>query len=335
MKTPVRIAVTGAAGHINYSLLFRIASGELFGSEQPVILNLLEIPQAMQNLQGLVMELEDCAYPMLYSIHPTDDPNEAFRDVDYAFLIGARPRGPGMKRSDLLDANAEIFAIQGQALNQHAHRNVKVLVCGNPANTNCLVAMANAPDLNPKNFSAMTRLDHNRAISMLAKQCGVLTSDIKCMTVWGNHSCTQYPDIYHAKVKGKPAVHLIDEQWVIETFIPTIQFRGAEIIKIRGQSSAASAANAAIDHMRSWVYGTAHGNWVSMAVLAEGNYGISKDLIFSYPVTCKNGDYTIVQDLEINQISSDRLKLSEKELLEERKQVKGLLNSARSNIKRI
>ena len=325
MKTPVRIAVTGAAGQINYSLLFRIASGELFGPDQPIILHLLEIPQAMQHLQAIVMELEDCAYPLLFAIQLSDDPNEAFRDVDYAFLIGARPRGPGMKRADLLDANAQIFATQARALNQYAHRNVKVLVCGNPANTNCLVAIANAPDLNPGNFSAMTRLDHNRAISMLAKQCGVLTSDIKCMTVWGNHSCTQYPDVYHAKVKGKPAIQLIDEQWVTETFIPTIQFRGAEIIKIRGQSSAASAANAAIDHMRTWVNGTGHGDWVSMAVQTDGHYGISKGLVFSYPVICQNGDYEIVQNLEINKISRQRLKQSEKELLEERKQVKNLL----------
>ncbi|HFD12238.1 MAG TPA: malate dehydrogenase [Crenotrichaceae bacterium] len=327
MKTPVRIAVTGAAGQINYSLLFRIASGELFGPKQPVILHLLEIPQAMDHLQGIVMELEDCAYPLLYAIHPTHDPNVAFRDVDYAFLIGARPRGPGMKRADLLDANAQIFATQGQALNQHAHRNVKVLICGNPANTNCLVAIANAPELDSKNFTAMTRLDHNRAISMLAHQCGVLTSDIKCMTVWGNHSCTQYPDVYHAKVKGKPAIQLIDEQWVIDTFVPTIQFRGAEIIKIRGQSSAASAANAAIDHMQTWVNGTAHGDWASMAVPSDGIYGISKDLVFSFPVTCKNGGYEIVPDLEINKISNERLKLSEKELQEERKQIKNLLRN--------
>ncbi len=325
MKTPVRIAVTGAAGQINYSLLFRIASGELFGPSQPVILHLLEIPHAMQQLHGVVMELEDCAYPLLYEILPTHDPLEAFRDVDYAFLIGARPRGPGMKRSDLLDVNAQIFASQGKALNQVAHRNVKVLVCGNPANTNCLVSIANAPDLDSKNFSAMTQLDHNRAINMLAKQCGVLTSDIKCMTVWGNHSCTQYPDVYHAKVKGQAAIHLVDEQWVIDDFIPTIQFRGAEVIKSRGQSSAASAANAALKHMQTWVNGTAHGDWVSMAIPSDGSYGISKDLIYSFPVTCHSGIYEIVQDLEINPISRERMKLSENELNEEKKQLKNLL----------
>jgi malate dehydrogenase len=327
MKTPVRIAVTGAAGQINYSLLFRIASGELFGSNQPVILHLLEIPHAMQQLQGVVMELEDCAYPLLYGVNPTHDPVEAFRDVDYAFLIGARPRGPGMKRADLLEVNAQIFATQGQALNQVAHRNVKVLVCGNPANTNCLVAITNAPDLDSNNFSAMTQLDHNRAINMLAKQCGVLTSDVKCMTVWGNHSCTQYPDVYHAKVKGQPAIQLIDEQWVLDDFIPTIQFRGAEVIKIRGQSSAASAANAALQHMQTWVNGTAHGDWVSMAIPSDGSYGVSKGLIYSYPVTCQKGAYEIVQDLEINAVSRERIKLSEQELLEEKKQLKSLLTA--------
>lgn len=325
MKTPVRIAVTGAAGQINYSLLFRIASGELFGPSQPVILHLLEIPQAMQQLHGVVMELEDCAYPLLYDIHPTHNPLEAFRDVDYAFLIGARPRGPGMKRSDLLDVNAQIFAAQGKALNQVAHRNVKVLVCGNPANTNCLVTIANAPDLDNKNFSAMTQLDHNRAINMLAKQCGVLTSDIKCMTVWGNHSCTQYPDVYHAKVKGQPAIQLVDQQWVVDEFIPTVQFRGVEVIKSRGQSSAASAANAALEHMQTWVNGTTHGDWTSMAIPSDGSYGISKDLIYSYPVTCQSGVYEIVQDLEINPISRERMKLSEDELIEEKKQLKKLL----------
>jgi malate dehydrogenase len=324
MKTPVRIAVTGAAGQITYSLLFRIASGELFGADQPVILHLLEIPHAMLHLEGVVMELEDCAYSLLYEIKPTFDPIEAFRDVDYAFLIGARPRGPGMKRGDLLEANAQIFATQGQALNQVAHRNVKVLVCGNPANTNCMVAMSNAPDLDSKNFSAMTQLDHNRAINMLAKQCGVLTSDIKCMTVWGNHSCTQYPDVYHAKVKGQPAIQLIDEQWVVDDFIPTIQFRGAEVIKIRGQSSAASAANAALKHMQTWINGTAHGDWASMAIPSDGSYGISKGLVYSYPVTCQNGDYQIVEGLDINAISRERIKLSEQELLEEKKQLKSL-----------
>ena len=325
MKTPVRIAVTGAAGQINYSLLFRISSGELFGPEQPVILQLLEIPQAMQHLEGVVMELEDCAYPLLYEINITDDPTVAFRDVDYAFLVGAQPRGPGMQRSDLLEVNAQIFTAQGQALNQVAHRNVKVLVLGNPANTNCMIAKAHAPDLDSKNFSAMTRLDHNRAISQLARQCGVLAADIKCITIWGNHSSTQYPDIYHTKVKGQLATQLVDEHWLLEDFIPAIQLRGAEVIKARGSSSAASAANAAIEQMRSWVNGTAHGDWVSMAIPSDGSYGITKGLIYSYPVTCQNGNYSIVQDLEINKISRERMKISEKELLEEKKQIKNLL----------
>jgi malate dehydrogenase len=326
MKTPVRIAVTGAAGQINYSLLFRISSGELFGPDQPIILHLLEIPQAMQHLEGVVMELEDCAYPLLYGTNLTDDPIVAFRDVDYAFLVGAHPRGPGMKRSDLLEVNAQIFTAQGQALNQVAHRNVKVLVLGNPANTNCMIAMAHAPDLDSKNFSAMTRLDHNRAISMLAKQCGVLASDIKCMTVWGNHSCTQYPDIYHAKVKGQLATQLVDEQWLLEDFIPAIQFRGAEVIAARGSSSAASAANAAIEQMRTWVSGTAHGDWVSMAIPSDGSYGITNGLIYSYPVVCQNGDYAIVQDLSINTISREHMKNSEKELIEEKKQDNSMMS---------
>ncbi|MCH9697951.1 MAG: malate dehydrogenase [Gammaproteobacteria bacterium] len=325
MKTPVKIAVTGAAGQISYSLLFRIASGELFGNDQPVILQLLEIPQALDNLQGIVMELEDCAYPLLDSISTSDEPNIAFQDVDYAFLIGARPRGPGMQRSDLIGTNAQIFAEQGQALNRVAHRNVKVLVCGNPANSNCMVTIANAPDIDPANFSAMTRLDHNRAVGMLARQCGVSASDVKHITVWGNHSNTQYPDLFHAKVKGQAATRLIDEHWMSDTFVPTIQNRGAEIIKIRGLSSAASAANAAIDHMKTWKNGTPHGDWVSMAVPSDGSYGITKGLVFSYPVTCQNGNYAIVQDLEINKFSLEMLKTSEAELLDEKKQVKNLL----------
>ncbi|MEE9345900.1 MAG: malate dehydrogenase [Methylococcales bacterium] len=325
MKTPVRIAVTGAAGQISYALLFRIASGELFGPDQPVVLHLLEIPQAMPHLQGVVMELDDCAYPLLYDIKSTHDPIQAFRDVDYVFLIGARPRSAGMQRSDLLEINAQIFVTQAQALNQVAHRNVKVLVLGNPANTNCLVAIANAPELDSKNFSAMTRLDHNRAINMLAKQCGVLSSDIKCMTIWGNHSSTQYPDIYHAKVKGQPANQLVNEHWVLDDLIPTVQFRGAEVIKARGQSSAASAANAAIEQMQTWVNGTPHGDWVSMAIPSDGDYGISKGLIYSYPVICQNGNYTVVQDLEINAVSREYMKISENELIDEKKQIKNLL----------
>ncbi|WP_020563173.1 malate dehydrogenase [Methylosarcina fibrata] len=325
MKTPVHIAVTGAAGQISYSLLFRLASGSLLGPEQPIVLHLLEIPAAMNSLRGVVMELQDCASPLLYRVETTDDPRIAFKNVDYAFLVGARPRSEGMERKDLLEVNAEIFSVQGKALNEVASRDVKVLVTGNPANTNALIALKNAPDLNPDNFSSMTRLDHNRAISQLAEKCGVLPTDIKNMTIWGNHSTTQYPDLHHAKVKGQDALSLVDRGWFVNDFIPTVQQRGAAVIKARGLSSAASAANAAIDQMRAWALGTPEGDWVSMGVLSDGTYGIEKDLIYSFPVTVTNGEVNIVKGLNINEFSMQRMRLSETELKEERDAVRHLL----------
>jgi malate dehydrogenase len=324
MKTPVHIAVTGAAGQISYSLLFRLASGSLLGPEQPIVLHLLEIPPALATLQGVVMELKDCAYPLLRSVVITDDPKVAFQDVDYAFLVGARPRGAGMERKDLLEVNAAIFSAQGKALNEVAHRHVKVLVTGNPANTNALIALKNAPDLNPVNFSAMTRLDHNRAISLLAEKCGVLSTDIKNMTIWGNHSTTQYPDLHHVKVKERDALDLVDNDWFVNDFIPTVQQRGAAIIKARGQSSAASAANAAIEQMKSWALGTEEDDWVSMALYSDGSYGIEPGLVFSYPVTVINGEMAIVKDLPMNEFSQARLRATEAELKEERDAVRHL-----------
>lgn len=324
MKTPVHIAVTGAAGQISYSLLFRLVAGSLLGPDQPIVLHLLEIPSAMNTLKGVVMELKDCASPLLYRVEITDDPITAFRNVDYAFLVGARPRGPGMERKDLLATNAEIFAVQGKALNAVANRNVKVLVTGNPANTNALITIKNAPDLNPENFSAMTRLDHNRAISQLAEKCGVLTTDIKNMIIWGNHSTTQYPDLHHAKVKGQDALSLVDEDWFINEFIPTVQQRGAVVIQARGQSSAASAANAAIDQMRNWILGTREGDWVSMGRLSDGSYGVSRDIVYSFPVTVVDGKVSIVKGLDINEFSRQRMKLTEDELKDEREAVRHL-----------
>ena len=324
MKTPVHIAVTGAAGQISYSLLFRLAAGSLLGPDQPIVLHLLEITPAMNALQGVVRELNDCANPLLHRIEITDDTITAFRNVDYAFLVGARPRGSGMERKDLLEVNAEIFSVQGKALNAVANRDVKVLVTGNPANTNALIALKNAPDLRPENFSAMTRLDHNRAISQLAEKCGVLTTDIKNMIIWGNHSNTQYPDLHHAKVKGQDAISLVGQNWFVDEFIPTVQQRGAVVIKARGQSSAASAANAAIDQMRDWVLGTEEGDWVSMGMLSDGSYGIAKDLIYSFPVTVVEGKASIVKGLAINEFSKQRMKLTEAELKEERDAVKYL-----------
>jgi malate dehydrogenase len=324
MKTPVHIAVTGAAGQISYSLLFRLAAGSLLGTDQPIILHLLEIPQAMDSLQGVVMELQDCANPLLHRIKSTDDPKVAFKNVDYAFLVGARPRGPGMERKDLLQVNAEIFSVQGRALNEVANRNVKVLVTGNPANTNALIALKNAPDLQPENFSSMTRLDHNRAISLLAQKCGVLTTDVKNIIVWGNHSSTQYPDIHHAKVKGQDALPLVGQDWFVKEFIPTVQQRGAAVIKARGQSSAASAANAAIDQMKAWAFGTDAGDWVSMGVVSDGSYGIESGLVYSYPVTVNNGEVNIVKGLDINEFSLLNMRASEAELKEERDAVKHL-----------
>jgi malate dehydrogenase len=325
MKTPVHIAVSGAAGQISYSLLFRLVAGDLFGPEQPIILHLLEISQAMHVLDGVVMELQDCASPLLYRIETTDDPRIAFKNADYVFLVGARPRGPGMERKDLLEVNAEIFSVQGKALNDVASRKVKVLVTGNPANTNALIALKNAPELGPENFSAMSRLDHNRAVSLLAEKCGVLTTDVKNMTVWGNHSTTQYPDLHHAKVKGQDALSLVERDWFVSEFIPTVQQRGATVIKARGLSSAGSAANAAIDQMRNWALDTPEGDWVSMGVLSDGSYGIERDLMYSFPVTVINGEVSIVKGLDINEFSMQRLRLSETELKEERDAIRHLL----------
>jgi malate dehydrogenase len=325
MKTPVHIAVSGAAGQISYSLLFRLASGALLGPEQPIVLHLLEISQAMHVLDGVVMELQDCASPLLYRVETTDEPRVAFRNADFVFLVGARPRGPGMERKDLLEVNAEIFSVQGRALNDVANRKVKVLVTGNPANTNALIALKNAPELGPENFSSMSRLDHNRAVSLLAEKCGVLPTDVKNMTVWGNHSTTQYPDLHHAKVKGQDALSLVEREWFINEFIPTVQQRGATVIKARGLSSAASAANAAIDQMRNWALDTPEGDWVSMGILSDGSYAIERDLMYSFPVTVTNGEVSIVKGLNINEFSMQRMRMSEAELKEERDAVRHLL----------
>ncbi len=311
MKKPVRVAITGAAGQISYSIIFRIASGDMLGKDQPVILQLIEIPPAMDALNGVVMELNDCAFPLVAGIVPTDDPNVGFKDTDYAILVGARPRGPGMERSDLLKANAEIFSVQGKALNDHASRNVKVLVVGNPANTNALITLKNAPDLNPKHITAMMRLDHNRAMSQLAEKTNSHTTQIEKMVVWGNHSATQYPDISFATVEGQAAKGKVDESWYVNDFIPTVQQRGAAIIKARGASSAASAASAAVDHMRDWALGT-NGGWVSMAVHSAGNsYGIDEDVIYSFPIVCENGEWKEVGGLEISDFSRERMKATE------------------------
>ncbi len=325
MKQPVRVAITGAAGQISYSLLFRIASGDMLGKDQPVILQLLEIPPALGALSGVVMELNDCAFPLVHDIIQTDNPEVAFKDIDYALLVGSRPRGPGMERKDLLEANAQIFSVQGKALNAVAKRDVKILVVGNPANTNSLIAQRNAPDLNPNNFTAMTRLDHNRALSQLAGKTGKHVNDITKMIVWGNHSATQYPDISQTQVSGQSAESLVDNKWYVEDFIPTVQQRGAAIIKARGASSAASAASAAVDHIRTWALGTTEGDWVSMSVYSDGSYGIEKGLIYSFPVTCKNGEFSIVQGLPISDFSRERMTLTETELKEERDGVANLL----------
>ena len=323
MKQPRKVAVTGAAGQISYSLLFRIASGQMLGDDQPVILQLLEIPPAMEALSGVVMEIEDCAFPLLQGIVATDNPDKAFKDADFALLVGSRPRGPGMERKDLLEANAQIFSVQGKSLNQHASREVRVLVVGNPANTNCLIAQRNAPDLDPRQFTAMTRLDHNRAVTQLASKTGHHVTDVKSLTIWGNHSATQYPDIFHATVKGKPAAELVDQSWLEDEFIPTVQQRGAAIIKARGLSSAASAANAAITHMRDWALGT--GESVSMGVHSDGSYGVTEGLIYSFPCTCKDGQWSIVQGLDINDFSQQKMTATEQELVEERDAIKDLL----------
>ncbi len=326
MKQPVRIAITGAAGQIGYALLFRLAAGDMLGQDQPVILHLLEITPALGALDGVVMELNDCAFPLLHGVVATDDANVAFKDVDFAFLVGAMPRKDGMERKDLLEANGGIFGPQGKAINDHAKRDVKVLVVGNPANTNALIAQQNAPDLDPSCFSAMVRLDHNRAMSQLAEKTGTHSTDVKKMIIWGNHSSTQYPDLHHATVKGEPAMSKVDQGWYEDTFIPDVQQRGAAIIKARGASSAASAASAAIDHMRTWALGTADGDWVSMAVPSDGSYGIAEGVMFGYPVTCKGGKYDIVQGLDINAFSQGRLDATDKELREERAAVEKLFN---------
>ena len=325
MKNPVRVTISGAAGNIGYALAFRVAAGDMLGPDQPVILQLLEITPALDALKGVAMELNDCAFPLLRGLVTTDDANVAFKDCDYALLVGARPRGPGMERKDLLAANGAIFGPQGKALNDHASRNVKVLVVGNPANTNALIAQAAAPDLNPRNFTAMTRLDHNRALSQLAEKTGTHSTDVAKMTIWGNHSSTQYPDISHATVQGKPAKGLVEDAGYKDTFIPVVQQRGAAIIKARGASSAASAASAAIDHMRSWALGTDGDDWVSMGVPSDGSYGIAPGIIYSYPCRCKNGDYEIVQGLDINAFSREKMDATERELREERAAVEHLL----------
>jgi len=325
MKPPVRVAVTGAAGQISYALLFRIASGDMLGHDQPVILQLLEIPPAMEALQGTVMEIEDGAFPLVHDIVASDEPEVAFGDADFAMLVGARPRGPGMERKDLLTENARIFSVQGAAIDAVARRDIRVLVVGNPANTNALIAASNAPSLDRRQFTAMTRLDHNRAISQLAAQTGKPSATITRMSIWGNHSATQYPDIRHALVLGSPATELVDHAWVVDNFIPTVQQRGAAIIKARGASSAASAASAAVDHVRTWVHGTPENDWVSMAIPSDGSYGINDELIYSYPVTCSDGHYEIVQALEIDEFSQARMSETEQELLEERDGVRDLL----------
>jgi len=324
MKEPVRVAVTGAAGQISYSLLFRIAAGQMLGNDQPIILQLLEIPPAMGALGGVVMELDDCAFPLVQGIVATDNPDIAFKDADYALLVGSRPRGPGMERKDLLEANAAIFSVQGKSLNDHAKKSVKVLVVGNPANTNSLIAQRNAPDLDPRQFTAMTRLDHNRALTQIAQKTGKHVTDVKGLTIWGNHSATQYPDLHHAKVAGQDALSLVDQAWIESDFIPTVQQRGAAIIKARGLSSAASAANAAIEHMRDWALGT-QGETVSMGVYSDGSYGITKGLIYSFPCTCENGDWAIVQGLSMNGFSQEKMSATETELVEERDAVAHLL----------
>jgi malate dehydrogenase len=327
-KPPIRVAVTGAAGQIGYSLLFRIAAGDLLGPDQPVILQLLEIPdeKAQKALRGVMMELDDCAFPLLHAMVPASDPMVAFKDAEIALLVGARPRGPGMERKDLLEANGKIFAPQGQALDRVANRNVKVLVVGNPANTNCLIAMKNAPSLKPQQFTGMMRLDHNRASSQLAQKLGRPVAAVRKITVWGNHSATQYPDVFQAEVDGKKAWPLINDQaWLETAFIPTVQKRGAAIIDARGLSSAASAANAAIDHIRDWLRGSRDGDWVTMGVTSDGSYGIPEGVIYGYPVTTRNGTYQVVKGIELSEFSRKRMDATLKELHEERDGVKHLL----------
>ncbi len=319
------ITITGAAGQIGYQLAFRIASGQLLGPDQKINLKLLEIPPVLDALKGVAMELDDCAFPCLESITATDDASMAFDDAEYAFLVGAKPRGPGMERSDLLIGNAEIFSIQGKAINDNANNNIKVLVVGNPANTNALIAMSNAPNIDPKSFTAMTRLDHNRALAQLAKKTQTHVRNIKKLIIWGNHSTTQYPDVHHATINGQSVLERVDQNWIENTFIPMVQNRGAEIIKARGLSSAASAASAAIDHVKDWTLGSAKNDWISMAVPSDGSYEVAKGIVYSFPVVCANGSYEIVQGLDINTFSQDCMKTTEAELLEERKAIEHLL----------
>jgi malate dehydrogenase len=324
-KTPVRVAVTGAAGQIGYQLAFRIASGQLFGTDQPIILQLLEITPALNALNGVAMELDDCAFSTLHSVIVTDRVEVAFKDIHYGMLVGARPRGPGMERKDLLLANAQIFSAQGKALDAVADRRVKILVVGNPANTNALIARENAPGLDPRNFTAMTRLDHNRAKAQLAAKTGTHVSDIRGAIIWGNHSATQFPDLTHATIGGAPALTRVSQSWYREEFIPTVQQRGAAIIKARGASSAASAASAAIDHVRDWALGTPGDDWVSMAVASDGSYGIAEGIVYSYPVRCVRGDYQIVQGLSVDEFGRGKMAATEAELREERAGVEDLL----------
>jgi len=325
MKKPVRVAVTGAAGQISYSLLFRIAAGQMLGADQPVILQLLEVTPAMKALQGVVMELDDCAFPLVAGIETSDDPNVAFKNAQYALLVGARPRGPGMERADLLAANGGIFKVQGKAINDHASRDIKVLVVGNPANTNAWTCMKSAPDINPRQFTAMTRLDHNRAVAQLAAKTGSTVADIRKVTIWGNHSTTQYPDLSQALVSGKAALSLVERPWYENEYIPRVAKRGAEIIDARGASSAASAANAALEHMRDWALGTPADDWTSMGIPSDGSYGIDTGLMYSFPVRCKGGDYEIVQGLPVDDFSRSRMAATEKELQEERAAVQQLV----------
>ena len=319
------ITITGAAGQIGYQLAFRVASGQLLGPDQKINLKLLEIPPVLDALKGVAMELDDCAFPCLESITATDDASTAFKDAEYAFLVGAKPRGPGMERSDLLIGNAEIFSIQGQAINDNANNNIKVLVVGNPANTNALIAMSNAPNIDPKSFTAMTRLDHNRALAQLAKKTQTHVRNIKKLIIWGNHSTTQYPDVHHATINGQSVLERVDKDWIKNAFIPIVQNRGAEIIKARGLSSAASAASAAIDHVKDWTLGSAKNDWISMAVPSDGSYEVAKGIVYSFPVVCANGSYEIVQGLDINTFSQNSMKITEAELLEERKAIEHLL----------
>jgi malate dehydrogenase len=325
MKKPVTVTITGAAGNIGYALAFRVAAGQMLGADQPVNLNLLEIPAAAAAVQGVVMELNDCAFLTLNKVTATDDAKVAFKDCDIAMLVGARPRGPGMERKDLLLENAKIFSAQGKALNEVANRDVRVLVVGNPANTNALIAQRNAPSLPPQNFTAMTRLDHNRALAQVSEKTGTPLAKIAKAIIWGNHSATQYPDLHHATVDGKPAIPAVGESWFKESFIPTVQQRGAAVIKARGTSSAASAGSAALDHIHDWVLGSRQNDWVSMGVPSDGSYGIPEGVIYSYPVTCKGGKYSIVQGLDIGEFSRQKMQATHRELLEERDGVKDLI----------